>query len=553
MDEFRIYSSFRPVVPSGKIATLAVAQTLTDGTTQLLDAAGPPVKIAIQGPQTALTEDDIVGVYPAPGSTDSPADFLPHIALTRRTLPWERNGPATGPKAFAPWLALLLVKPSDFPHVTIGAPPPTRGPQKPSAAILPRTIQLNALEKDDPNLHNLLLKTGIAPTASLNVITIAAAKLRKILPPAGDLELLCHVKQVLEPGDDPNHEEDGTFTAIVVGGRLPTAGDAKSNTPAEPHTALLVSLEGRDDVYTQADGNITLVVLHAWTFVPSNGADFQEVCHRIHLRPNGGVLRFGNLPRPAPPPPAPSRAPANPPLTLANPPNTISAGFDSLLDRSGYFRQPLASTEPGNVVMRSPLRPLRPPPRSAGFAIRSAPEDLASADPAPAASPIHDYSHAIAFELGKLLALADAGVREDLRAIHAGINVPTNFVAMSALPPALQKPYWGIDQGDPLETAQQQLANAQQQLAQALQNPWASALGQANLVTIQAGLGTGAMGGVSSGLVTAWQSAVEVAMETGPGPGTTTSVGQIDIGTVTESTLAANFPAVINAAPERGQ
>src|SRR5947209_1809201 len=105
---YRIYGSFTPAVRSGQTSDISVAQELKKGSTALLHASGPNVKVAVQGPQTALTEDDIVGVYPAPGSTDSPDDYLPHIALTRRTLPWERKGPKDG----APWLALLVIKQS---------------------------------------------------------------------------------------------------------------------------------------------------------------------------------------------------------------------------------------------------------------------------------------------------------------------------------------------------------------------------------------------------------------------------------------------------------
>jgi hypothetical protein len=46
----------------------------------------------VEGPQLQLTPADVAGVYPAAGSEESPDEFLPHIALERRTLPWERIG-----------------------------------------------------------------------------------------------------------------------------------------------------------------------------------------------------------------------------------------------------------------------------------------------------------------------------------------------------------------------------------------------------------------------------------------------------------------------------
>ena len=60
----------------------------------------------MEGPQVRLLASDVAGVFPAPDSDTSPDEFLPHIALTRRTLPWDRPGPVAG----APWLALLLLR-----------------------------------------------------------------------------------------------------------------------------------------------------------------------------------------------------------------------------------------------------------------------------------------------------------------------------------------------------------------------------------------------------------------------------------------------------------
>jgi hypothetical protein len=107
MSTNHVYNDCIPLVPSGTTVEITCDQSLED----LLEVATPnKVKIKVDGPQLKLTPADIAGVYPAPGSDDSPDEFLPHIALKRRTLPWERTGPAAG----APWLALLVVKESDF-------------------------------------------------------------------------------------------------------------------------------------------------------------------------------------------------------------------------------------------------------------------------------------------------------------------------------------------------------------------------------------------------------------------------------------------------------
>jgi hypothetical protein len=572
---FRIYSSFDPIIKSGETAEINASQTLT-GATAMLHASGPTVKVAVQGPQTSLTEDDISGVYPAAGSTDSPDDYLPHIALTRRTLPWERRGPADG----APWLALLVITQSDL-NMSIDAtvsgtatgtsglvakapgaalapappiPPPVQkavleralpearevspatnvenlasasdaaiklaiGRTVSAGSITPRSIVVSDLATSDAATHTQLLSTpGITDSTSIQAVAIPAATLKLILPAAADLKLLCHVKEVVEDGVS-------AFTSLVVSGRLPGAGDMTTTAPPT-HAALLVSLEHRDDIYTRLDkgGAINLIVLHSWTFVPSKGGDFREVCQMIGYHPNGGVLRFGNTPSAA-----------------ATASQALSGGFGNLLDNAGYMVQPLDHAEPGNVIWRGPLRPFPPPPRSSGFAIRADAEEFAGA---PAGAQL-DYSHATAFELGKLLALADVGIREDLRDIHEVFNIPTNFVAMSDLPPALQKPYWGIDQG-------QSLQQSEAQIDLGMQQPWSLGNNQ-SMVGLQNAVGTGEVGGFSAATAQAWQTSVTSVIGAVQAPVTAGTVSQIDIGAVTEAALAVQFPDLVNAAIAGGE
>ncbi len=565
-EKYRVFASLTPVILSGQTAEITASQTLTNHG-PLLHASGPAVKVLVEGPQTSITDDDIAGVYPASGSTDSPDNFLPHIALTRRTLPWERRGPVDG----TPWLALLVVTEADLTvRVPIGpilagaeraaalpiaAASPAPAPKPPAAPVnnvlthneagsralvsaaagvggvtpivadftetgsmAPKSVAISELAATDAATHaQLLTIPGLTNSTQINTIAIPAATLKEILPVAQDLKYFCNVKEVVQ--------DDGTdtYTAIVMSARLPYAGDPNANRPST-HTALLVSLEHREDIYTRWEkgGWINLIVLHSWTFIPSKGGDFQEVCEMIRYRPNGGVLRFGNLP-------AGSRQ---------------SAGFSSLLDSSGFLLQPLDHAEAGNVTWRSPLRPFPPPPRAIlAFAVRSDPEEFAGA---PAGTPL-DYSHATAFELGKMLALADVGIREDLHNIHEVLNVPAKFVDFSAIPPALQKPYWGVDQ------RQQSIDQAQQSIDQGMQNPWSMGTNQ-SMLGVQNIVGNGQVAGIPAQNVAAQlDAAVTVVNAAATAPAAPANQNTpIDIGAVTEASLAAEFPELVNAGIARG-
>ena len=70
---------------------------------------------------------------------------------------------------------------------------------------------------------------------------------------------------------------------------------------APPPAALRPCLPAADGLPARAGARVSsptpLVVLHYWTFTPSKGGDFEQVVKAIRVRPNGGVLRFANLPR----------------------------------------------------------------------------------------------------------------------------------------------------------------------------------------------------------------------------------------------------------------
>lgn len=411
-DKSQFLNSITPLVDSGlPPQSLGVSQTLGGN---LITLTGPNViTIQVNGPQTTLTEEDIAGVYPAPGSTESPDSFLAHIALNRRTLPWERGGPG-GQK---PWLALLLLKDSEL-HTGPGVH--ARKLVRSGPSVVSGTVQ-TVQSRDALGFGKLTLKMPAA--TPVNLLFLQNQLLVAIRPQQDEVHFLCNVKRT-------NSGSGNKDCAIVISNRLPDAGPA--GTSAELHTAFLVSLEGRDDFYdpsraqaANATKEIGLVVLHSWNFTPSKGGDFEEVIRAIHIRPNGGVLRFGNLPK----------EPA------AGQPVPLSGGFDGVLDEHGLFIDPLPHTQAGLVSYRGPLRPFSPAPRSPGFAVRSAPEEF---ETAPAGTPL-DYSHAAAFELGRLLALASHDVLEDLRSVHGIIKPIEPEVAINKLPIALQKPDWVVN------------------------------------------------------------------------------------------------------------
>jgi hypothetical protein len=404
----QVYSKCDPLVDSGVTLEIDVSQSLTADGSALLETTSPgKVKLKIDGPRIQLTPADIAGVFPAPGSEESPDEFLPHVAINRRTLPWERPGPAAG----APWMALLLFKESELKSTE-------QRKQSPRVSLEATTIA-GIQAKDSVSFTKFTTVLGLTPDTSVNVLYVPHTVLPSVLPKSNELQFLCHMKRKTENGVDKD-------VAIVVCNRLPDAGPPDAVEKPEVHTALLVSLEQRSELFTAGhysnpNASTALIVLHHWTFTPSKGGDFEQVMQAIGYRPNGGVLRFGNLPK--------EPLQGQPPL---------SGPFDAMLNQFGFFSTPVEHANEGNVLFRGPLRPFMAPPRSKAFAIRAAPEELDDADP----NLPRDYSHAAAFEIGRLLAASDAGVLEDIRSIHIVHQVMEPPLLANQMPPALQKPDW---------------------------------------------------------------------------------------------------------------
>ena len=180
----------------------------------------------VEGQRSALRPADIVALYPPDGGVGDYVAVLPHVVLSRSTLPWERVVvPARDNKQF-PWLAILLFEDREK---------PTPIPVNPSDL---------GQQRDDGQ-------------ATASAIKVPWSLLRSLLPPSiDDLRYLAHVR---EAGDD---------VAVVLGNRLPVVGGTS--------TVHLVSVEklydGSGNLIAPAgtgDPLVPLLSLKSWSFTCS--------------------------------------------------------------------------------------------------------------------------------------------------------------------------------------------------------------------------------------------------------------------------------------------
>ncbi len=195
------------------------------------------------------------------------SNVLPHITLTRSTLPWERKADNT--KEDSSWLVLLLF----------------RDQEKPT----PITLTLKQL-KDSNKYPTFVEEVGQQEQDEVTVIDVSKSLLEEILPTEEDLKYLAHVRQGKEASGNPLGEE----MATILCNRLPKKGDTS--------TVHLVSVENRYkngsfdyQNPTSSDGLIRFVSLKSWSFSCEDKAqDFTHLLDNLDGTPSTVRLKDTN-------------------------------------------------------------------------------------------------------------------------------------------------------------------------------------------------------------------------------------------------------------------
>ncbi|MEM7371982.1 MAG: hypothetical protein AAF587_25425 [Bacteroidota bacterium] len=197
---------------------------------------------AVYGERLSINPQEIQAMFPAPDSTGEYTNILPHIVISRNTLPWERS-PYTSddPGDNAPWLALLMFTEEEMNLI-----------EKKSITVADLTAS------SDPYFPTFEAETAQQSTDLLTVIDVPATMLDSILPSTESLVLQAHTRT----GTDSDGNRVGIENSILFCNRLPQAGKRS--------TMHLVSLEGRFNGSTFDTGNgassYRLVSLKNWSF-----------------------------------------------------------------------------------------------------------------------------------------------------------------------------------------------------------------------------------------------------------------------------------------------
>lgn len=415
----RFYDNYVPTLGVGDYV-VNVAQRVNPLNADIDDCWTASQLFSVAGLRYALPPGDFFSTFPAQNSQGVFDQFLPHVVLTARDLPWERNVfDDDDPAQQTPWMAVVLfVEDEEIGGQASLLPPAVPG-------WVPNHTMSATITAYD--LHNHLSGDGtlwpdLAPEwyesdeflrgTPCTVIDVAPAAFSALVPGADDLRFLAHVRQVDSSAkDDDTIQRNGDgWYSVVVGNRLPDAPPGGSGQPGRRNIVHLVSLEGLAKYAGGAsdlpDGTarVRMVSFRSWSFtcLPEAGESFAALMLGL-LRDGHGNLKATNFALATDP-----RAVQTAPVVYAS--EAVGLGYAPMRYQTrlgeetfGWYRGPFTPV-PTRHFLTPPDPPWDVPEPNGG------PGPLGSASGALIYDPaqgVFDLSYAVAWETGRLMALAD--------------------------------------------------------------------------------------------------------------------------------------------------
>lgn len=280
--DIRFLDNVVPQLTAGAY-TVEVNHTVKEPSHKVDSAYNAVQKFIVQSPRFSVPSQNIKAQYPVQGSDTDFNDNLPYIVFDLKHLPWSRALESKAEQPFAaPWMALMIFKRDEivyeFPKKTQGNPAmATSRPVKQianfkSGDILGPTLVFDPIEQK--NLDNL----------QANAIDVLGTTFQSLAPALEELPYLAHVRQINSGDDAPDGLSGEGFYSTILANRL---SDPNNDTP---YIAHLVSLEGWAEYLPGgtlqfAPGQIArLISLSSWTFTgKAAGASFKTMALGLNV------------------------------------------------------------------------------------------------------------------------------------------------------------------------------------------------------------------------------------------------------------------------------
>lgn len=380
----RFWDNYQAPLKEGTY-TVEIAAELPNIPDAKADLHVEPLIFRVEGPRFSLPSEDIYSTHPADKSRGLFDKELPHIVLSKRTLPWERG--LSNQQNEVPWFALVLLDPAK--ELAYG--------DDGTSTLITGTVQ-QLLDTSNPAIAKPQIKstdlTDADKLLSCQSIRINKDVFKTTLPSLEELQYLCHCRQIsLREHAFTNLLDPGWFS-VVLSNRFPRAPDPSQQEKECTYQVHLISLEGLED-YLQGKGldnntiqSVQVISLANWAFtcLPEPKENFDKLLKTIAETPSDRLLLQ------VPPPPADS---SNPMAILTN--QQLSKGYVPMLYRT-------LSGEDTLAWYRGPLTP-----QSVEFS--TLPKHAQTGKSYMLYDDEHgifNSTYAVAWQLGRTLALADA-------------------------------------------------------------------------------------------------------------------------------------------------
>lgn len=250
---FVLRDAVKPALPAG-VYRLRAAQELTEEGRSLTSSAPIPTSettFEITSPRYLLPPAEVLSTFPPNQAAGSFSSRLPQIVLRRRTLPWERTHDAP-PHVDTPWLALVVLADGEATFLD----------QVPVARCVTPGVTL----------------TGRSDSDVGSAVAVPASVVRRVFPAQDELHLLAHVREVDLSDTELALGDDDGWMAVVLSNRLPQ--------PGVRYRACLISLEGQLDRLSLSN---THPVAASYT-PPAGGLAAPQRFERLRLNAEEGTL-----------------------------------------------------------------------------------------------------------------------------------------------------------------------------------------------------------------------------------------------------------------------
>ena len=396
MSEISFFDRHDPALPVGTYE-LTAEQRITSPPDK--DDKPPPKRIidehptsttrfAVSGPRFAIAPTAIAGQFPPPDTDGDYGAVLAHVAFERLTLPWDRSADVITPDGTPsrPWLAVLVFDESEHVVATDVLVGDLHG------ATLPAGTKSYA--DADPGWAP---EPGQSLEDKCRVIDLDVDLFTKVAPAKDDLMWLAHTRS----------QSGGSSQSYVTANRMPAPGTASTaHLVSLEHLAEFLPTDGKPAAALAGAKAVRLVSLASWTFKTLT----QTFADRL------GAVPFGVFSLPDP---GSSGAGGGDTVERA-----ITLGYCALRHRTragdstiSWYRGPLVPCEVTDGIV-----PAADPDAAEPVDPISTADALLRYDPQTA---MFDISYAAAWQLGRLLAMADDHFSSRLRAWKATVTERT--------------------------------------------------------------------------------------------------------------------------------